>query len=109
MTAEKFLEEDKHGQEKGFIRHKSGRKEDLLEVESEVSEEEKRYRNLLGLKAKGRVDRMLLESRYKERMKNYTAKRLTNMSEQKRKAAEDKRDKLTEAYQFLKKCVDEES
>ena len=50
-----------------------------------------------------------LDGGYKERMKNYTAKRLTNMSEQKRKAAEDKRDKLTEAYQFLKKCVDEES
>ena len=81
----------------------------MLEIENDVEEEEKKFRNLLGLKASGRVDRALLETRYNERMNNYTAKRLASMSEQKRIIAEGKRDKLTEAYEYIKKCIDKAS
>ena len=109
QVPEKLAEDEKHTKEKGFIRHKSGRKEEILEIENDVEEEEKKFRNLLGLKARGRIDLVLLENRYNERMNNYSAKRLASMSEQKRIVAEGKRDKLTEAYEFIKKCIDEES
>ncbi len=109
QVPEKLAEDEKHTKEKGFIRHKSGRKEEILEIENDVEEEEKKFRNLLGLKASGRIDPVLLENRYNERMNNYSAKRLASMSEQKRIVAEGKRDKLTEAYEFIKKCIDKES
>ena len=70
---------------------------------NEDSESVRKFRNLLGLKVKGTIDLNLLESRYKERMKNYSPDRLSSMSESKRAAAEQKRDKITEAYEFLKK------
>ena len=109
QVPEKLAEDEKHTKEKGFIRHKSGRKEEILEIENDVEEEEKKFRNLLGLKASGRIDPVLLETRYNERMNNYSEKRLASMSEQKRIVAEGKRDKLTEAYEFIKKCIDKES
>ena len=57
----------------------------------------------MGLKIRGRIKRSDLDSRYNERMKNYTAKRLAAMTEKKKILAEEKRDKLEEAYQALKK------
>jgi len=35
-------------------------------------------------------------------MKNYTPERLSDMSEQKKLIAEEKRDKITDAYKYLK-------
>jgi len=91
------------------IDRKSEREVEDIEYEEESDEEEKKLRNLLGLKARGKIDPKLLESRYKERMNNYTSKRLENMSEQKRTAAEEKRDKITEAYETLKKIDNKQS
>ncbi len=72
-------------------------------IEDELDEVSKNYRNLLGLKIRGRIKRSDLDIRYNERMKNYSAKRLEAMTEKKKILAEEKRDKLEEAYQALKK------
>ena len=60
-------------------------------VEDELDEESKMYRNLLGLKIRGKINRSDLDFRYNERMKNYNAKRLSAMTENKRILAEEKR------------------
>jgi len=73
-----------------------------VSVQDELDDDEKKSRNLLGLKVRGKLDAKVLESKYLERMKNYSPKRLSAMSEQKRISAENKRDKLTEAYELLK-------
>ena len=70
---------------------------------NDLDEVQVKSRNLLGLKIKTDIDSKLLESRYKERMENYTQGRLDGMTEQKRKAAEKKRDKIMQAYEALKK------
>ena len=108
VTLPNLTEKDEKGREKSFDR-KSIREVQDIEYEEESDEEERKLRNLLGLKAKGKIDLKLLESRYKERMNNYTSKRLENMSEQKRTSAEEKRDKITEAYETLRKMDNKQS
>ena len=108
VTLPNLTEKDDKGREKSFDR-KSVREVQDIEYEEESDDEERKLRNLLGLKAKGKIDLKLLESRYKERMNNYTSKRLENMSEQKRTSAEEKRDKITEAYETLRKMDNKQS
>jgi len=77
--------------------------EDKKQLEhEELDEKQAKSRNLLGLKMKGKIDLSTLEDRYKDRMKNYTPERLSDMSEQKKLIAEEKRDKITDAYKYLK-------
>jgi YidC/Oxa1 family membrane protein insertase len=78
-------------------------------IMEEIDEDQKRCRNLLGFKIRGRINREDLELRYNERMKNYTDQKLSGMTEQKRKLAEEKKDKIHQAYEFLKKLLDKES
>ena len=59
-------------------------------VRNELSDEEKAYRNLLGLRSKGPVDGKLLEKNYRERLKNYSPSKLEGMTEARRKQAEKK-------------------
>ena len=94
---------DDENPKKTFDRKNSKRLENSDEEDDEDSESVRKFRNLLGLKVKGTIDLNLLESRYKERMKNYSPDRVSSISESKRAAAEQKRDKITEAYEFLKK------
>ena len=108
VTLPNLTEKDEKGRDKSFDR-KSVREVQDIEYEEESDDEERKLRNLLGLKAKGKIDLKLLESRYKERMNNYTSKRLENMSEQKRTLAEEKRDKITEAYETLRKMDNKQS
>jgi hypothetical protein len=68
---------------------------------NEISEKEKTYRNLLGLKSKGPVDSKILENNYQERAKNYSDSRLEEMNSSKRRLALDKKQRLEQAYQFL--------
>ena len=75
----------------------------------ELDEEQAKQRNLLGLKIKGKIDLSTLESRYEERMKNYSPEKLSAMSEQKKILAEEKRDKIKEAYKFLKEELEKKS
>ncbi len=102
------LAADEKGREKGFNRRHNEEAEDL-EEDDDFDDEERNFRNLLGMKIRGRIDPKVLQSRYEERMKNYSAKRLANMSEQKRKTAEDKKDKLEKAYEFLRARIDKET
>ena len=74
----------------------------------DLDEDQRKRRNLLGLKIKGKIDANDLEHKYKERMKNYSPKKLSSMTEQKRISAEEKRDKITQAYEFLQKELDQE-
>ena len=99
---EAIEEKDVKGKDKGFERTR--RLEDNANSSiDELDEEHKKFRNLLGLKSRGKIDADHLEARFNERMRNYSSQRLSRMSEQKRIAAEEKRDKITEAYEFLKK------
>ena len=79
------------------------------ETEDELSDQEIKDRNLLGLKSKGKIDSKLLDERFKERMKNYSPNRLAEMTEQKRSSAERKRDTLQEAYERLQKSLNKDS
>ncbi|MDA7822025.1 YidC/Oxa1 family insertase periplasmic-domain containing protein [Opitutales bacterium] len=108
VTLPTLSEKDDKGREKSFAR-KTEKEVEEIEYEEESDDEERKLRNLLGLKARGKIDPKLLESRYKERMNNYTSKRLENMSEQKRAASEQKRDKIKEAYEILKENGNKET
>ena len=75
--------------------------EENTHVKEEVSEKEKNYRNLLGLKSRGSIDPKILERKYKERADNYSDLKLEEMSSSKRRIALDKKQRLEQAYQFL--------
>ena len=78
-------------------------------VRMELSDEERKYRNLLGLRARGPVDGKLLERNYGERMGNYTSTKLEGMSEGKREQALQKKKRLDVAYEFLREQVDKQT
>ncbi|MBT3638082.1 MAG: membrane protein insertase YidC [Opitutae bacterium] len=78
-------------------------------VRNELSDEERKYRNLLGLRAKGPVDGKLLERNYKERLRNYSPTKLEGMSEARREQAMKKKDRLEVAYEFLQERIDKQT
>ena len=71
----------------------------------EVTDKEKSYRNLLGLKSRGSIDSKILERNYKQRADNYSESRLEEMSASKRRIALDKKQRLEQAHQFLSDLV----
>ena len=75
----------------------------------ELSDEERRYRNLLGLRAKGPIDGTVLEKNYKEKSQNYTSARLDSMSPGKREQALEKKERLEKAYEYLRSSLDKET
>jgi YidC/Oxa1 family membrane protein insertase len=75
--------------------------EEVPKVLNEVSDKEKSYRNLLGLKSKGLIDLKALEKNYKDRALNYSDSRLAEMNSGKRRQALDKKQRLEQAHQFL--------
>ena len=78
-------------------------------IRDRLSDEEKKYRNLLGLRSKGPVDGKLLERNYQERLQNYTENKLEQMSPGKKEQALEKKDRLEKAYQFLLERVNKQS
>jgi len=98
-------EDSKAGDQEGKFQRISSKNDN----EDELSDQEIRDRNLLGLKAKGKIDSKALKERFKERMKNYSSNRLAEMTEQKRSGAERKRDTLQEAYERLQKSLNKDS
>ena len=83
--------------------------EDQVPNKNELSDEERKYRNLLGLRSKGPVDGKLLERKYQERLQNYTENKLQQMSSGKKEQALEKKDRLEKAYQFLVERVKKQS
>ena len=75
----------------------------------EISEEEKKYRNFLGLKLKGPINKDELERLYKERLSNYSESKLAEMSDSKKKASLEKKEKAEHAYKFLSDRLSEDS
>ncbi len=75
----------------------------------ELSDEERKSRNLLGLRMKGTINPKELEKKYKERASNYSDKRLSEMIAAKRRQALDKKDRLDQAHEFLKNLIDKDS
>ena len=73
----------------------------LLDLKTEISEKEKRYRNLLGLKSRGVINVALLKSNFEERAKNYSDSKLEGMNSAKRRQALEKKDRLDRAYEYL--------
>ena len=72
-----------------------------IENKIEISEKEKKYRNLLGLKSRGVINVALLKSNFEERAKNYSDSRLEGMNAAKRRQALEKKDRLDRAYEYL--------
>ena len=72
-----------------------------IESKTEISEKEKKYRNLLGLKSRGVINVALLNSNFEERAKNYSDSRLEAMNAAKRRQALEKKDRLDRAYEYL--------
>jgi YidC/Oxa1 family membrane protein insertase len=72
-----------------------------IENKTEISEKEKKYRNLLGLKSRGVINVALLKSNFEERAKNYSESRLESMNAAKRRQALEKKDRLDRAYEYL--------
>ena len=71
----------------------------------ELSEKERSYRNILGLKSRGSINADILERNYKERAEHYSDSKLEQMSPSKRRIALDKKQRLEQAYQFLSDIV----
>jgi YidC/Oxa1 family membrane protein insertase len=67
----------------------------------DISEKEKRYRNLLGLKGRGKIDVTVLQNNFEIRSKNYSDEKLDSMSLSKRRQAMDKKERLETAYAYL--------
>ena len=82
---------------------------DTRTVRIELSDEERKSRNLLGLRMKGAIEPKELEKKYKERASNYSEKRLSEMNAAKRRQALDKKDRLDQAHDFLKKLLNKDS
>ena len=82
---------------------------DSRETKYEISEEERKYKNLLGLRAKGKIDLNALEKKYSERLQNYTEQKLSQMSASKRRVALDKKDRLQQAYEFLRDLAEKQT
>ena len=78
-------------------------------ISVDISDDERRYRNLLGLKIKGSINLKKLEENYKTRMLNYEEKKLAQMSASKRRISMEKKDRLQEAYDYLKDMSDKQS
>ena len=74
-------------------------------VREELSEKERSYRNILGLKSRGSINSDILERNYKERGEHYSESKLEQMSPSKRRIALDKKQRLEQAYQFLSDIV----
>ena len=105
VTPHLEYEENKENDQDGKFQRISSKNDN----EDELPDQEIKDRNLLGLKAKGKINPKALEERFKERMKNYSSKRLAEMTEQKRSSAERKRDTLQEAYERLQKSLNKDS
>jgi hypothetical protein len=58
---------------------------------------------------KGEVNPKELDRKYKERASNYSEKRLSEMNAAKRRQALDKKDRLDQAYEFLKNLSNKDS
>ena len=80
----------------------------FLEVNS-ISEDERKNRNLLGLKVKGSINPKILEENYKIRMRNYEESKLETMSASKRRTSLQKKERLQKAYDYLKALLNKES
>ena len=83
--------------------------EESDDLKHEISEEERKYKNLMGLRAKGKIDLKLLEKKYSERLLNYSEEKLSQMSAAKRRIAMDKKDRLQQAYNFLRELGEKQS
>ena len=83
--------------------------EESDDSKQEISEEERKYKNLMGLRAKGKIDLKLLERKYSERLLNYSEEKLSQMSAAKRRIAMDKKDRLQQAYNFLRDLGEKQS
>ena len=105
VTPHLEYEENKENDQDGKFQRISSKNDN----EDELPDQEIKDRNLLGLKARGKINPKGLEERFKERMKNYSPKRLAEMTEQKRSSAERKRDTLQEAYERLQKSLNKDS
>lgn len=75
----------------------------------EISDEERRHRNFLGLKLKGSVKKEELERLYKERLAHYSDNKLAEMSSSKRKASLEKKEKTEQAYEFLRERLSKDT
>lgn len=75
----------------------------------ELSDDERKNRNLLGLRFKGKLNIKEIESKYKERAGNYSEKKLTEMNASKRRQAIAKKERLERAYRYLKEQVKKDS
>jgi YidC/Oxa1 family membrane protein insertase len=72
----------------------------------ELSDEERKHRNFLGLKLKGVIKSEELERSYKERMSNYSDAKLASMTDAKKQTSLDKKEKTQEAYKYLSGLLD---
>jgi YidC/Oxa1 family membrane protein insertase len=79
----------------------SDEKVDSNSKKVDISEKEKRYRNLLGLKGRGKIDVTVLQNNFEIRSKNYSDVKLDSMSLSKRRQAMDKKERLETAYAYL--------
>ena len=75
----------------------------------EMSEEERKHRNFLGLKLKGSIQPEELERVYKERLSNYSDSKLSEMTDSKRQSSLEKKEKTEQAYNFLSDLLDKET
>ena len=75
----------------------------------EISDEERRHRNFLGLKLKGSVKKEELERLYKERLSHYSDNKLAEMSSSKRKVSLEKKEKTEQAYEFLRERLSKDT
>ena len=75
----------------------------------EISDEERRHRNFLGLKLKGSVNKEELERLYKQRLAHYSDNKLAEMSSSKRKASLEKKEKTEQAYEFLRERLSKDT
>lgn len=111
VTKREPLKGEKSKEIKGDQSDKSDRndgKQEKIGLD-EISEEERKYRNFLGLKSKGPINKDELERLYKERLNHYSNEKLAEMSPAKRTASLEKKEKAEYAYKFLSNRLSKDS
>ena len=111
VTKREPLKGEKTKELRGISSEKFDRNDgkDEKNVFQDITDEERKHRNFLGLKLKGSFKKDELEKLYKERLSHYSDNKLAEMSSSKRKASIEKKEKAEKAYKFLTERLDNDS
>ena len=74
-----------------------------------IEEEEKKHRQVLGLKLRGKLSKKQIDEIYRGRMEKYSPKKIGNLGPRRQNEAMKKKERVEAAYEFLLKKISNKS